>query len=492
MQIARNVARFSAVCMRATMATEDAAASKSATPAAEGGESQQALESFGYHQELKRSLGLRDLIIYGLVFMVPIAPFAIFGTVFNSSKGMVPLTYLIGMVAMIFTALSYREMSRAFPIAGSVYSYVSHGIHSSVGFFAGWAILLDYLLVPTLLYVVGAAALGSVVPAVAQWIWIVVFALFNTGVNYLGIESTARLNRIFLTAELIVLAVFVVVGVAAIANGKNGAHFSLDPLLRPSLVSPALIFGALSIAVLSFLGFDAISTLSEEVRGGDRRLVGRATVLSLVLVAVLFIVQTYVASLLVPGLTAFPDGDKTNTAFYDIARIAGGTWLMVTVAVTAALAAAVANALVAQAATSRLLFSMARDGRLFRFLAHVHPTRKVPERAVLAVGGISLVLGLAAVSQVALLSSLVNFGALFSFLFLHVSVFTHFVLRQRSGKWGLHLIVPLMGFLIIGYVLVNADIPAKIGGLAWLVVGVVIVVVFRLRGRSTTLTLDNA
>jgi amino acid transporter len=146
--------------MRATMATEDAAASKSATPAAEGGESQQALESFGYHQELKRSLGLRDLIIYGLVFMVPIAPFAIFGTVFNSSKGMVPLTYLIGMVAMIFTALSYREMSRAFPIAGSVYSYVSHGINSSVGFFAGWAILLDYLLVPTLLYVVGAAALS--------------------------------------------------------------------------------------------------------------------------------------------------------------------------------------------------------------------------------------------------------------------------------------------------------------------------------------------
>jgi amino acid transporter len=452
---------------------------------------ERALEEFGYQQELKRSLRLRDLVIYGLVFMVPIAPFSIFGVVFNASKGMVPLTYLIGMVAMIFTAFSYREMSRAFPIAGSVYSYVSRGLHPVVGFFAGWAILLDYILVPTLLYVIGAAALGPLVP-VPQWVWIVVFVVFNTVVNYLGIESTARLNRIFLVAELIVLAIFVVVGIIAISHGTNGAHFTLQPFLRPEFVTPGLIFGALSIAVLSFLGFDAISTLSEEVRDGDRRVVGRATVVSLILVAVLFIVQTYVASLLVPTLTSFPDGDKTNTAFYDVARIAGGVWLMVTVAVASALASAVANSLVAQAATSRLLFSMARDGRLFRFLAHVNPRRKVPERAVLVVGGISLVLGLLAVSQVGLLSSLVNFGALFSFLLLNVSVAYHFLVRQRSRNWWLHLVMPLLGFLIIAYVLINADNNAKVGGLAWMLVGVVIAIVQWFRGRTPEVPLDDS
>src|SRR3954447_4043685 len=213
--------------------------------------SETTLRSFGYEQELKRSLGLADLMIYGLVFMVPIAPFAIFGVVFNSSKGMVPLTYIIGLIAMLFTAFSYREMSRAFPIAGSVYSYAGRGINDSVGFLAGWAILLDYLLVPTLLYVVSAAALVSLVPGVPQWVWVVAFVLVNTMVNYLGIESTARLNRLFLLLELIVLALFVVFGIAAIVAHKNGAHFSFDPLLKPDVVTPGLIFGALSIAVLS-------------------------------------------------------------------------------------------------------------------------------------------------------------------------------------------------------------------------------------------------
>ncbi|MFC6935817.1 APC family permease [Actinomadura yumaensis] len=122
---------------------------------------EETLGSFGYAQELKRSLSLTDLVVYGLVFMVPIAPFTIFGVVFNGSKGMVALTYLIGLVAMLFTALSYREMSRAFPIAGSVYAYAGRGINDKVGFLAGWAILLDYLLIPTLLYVMSAAALTS-------------------------------------------------------------------------------------------------------------------------------------------------------------------------------------------------------------------------------------------------------------------------------------------------------------------------------------------
>jgi amino acid transporter len=449
------------------------------------------LRSFGYEQELKRSLNLADLMIYGLVFMVPIAPFAIFGVVFNDAKGMVPLTYLIGLVAMLFTALSYREMSRAFPIAGSVYSYAGRGINDKVGFLAGWAILLDYLLVPTLLYVVSAAALTSLAPGIPQWIWIVAFLLVNTVVNYLGIESTARLNRLFLAGELVVLALFVVLGIVSIAAGRHGAHFSSGPLLKPHLVTPGLIFGALSIAVLSFLGFDGISTLSEEVRDGDRRLVGRATVLSLCVVAGLFIIQTYVACLLVPGKTSFAAGDPTNTAFYDIARLAAGGWLKTTVAIASALAAGVANSLVAQAATSRLLYSMARDRKLPAFLAHVHPTRKIPERAVLLVSALSLVLGLTFVGKVDLLSSLVNFGALFSFLLLHASVVVHFILRNGSRRWYLHLVAPALGFLIISYVLIHTDSRAKIGGLTWLAIGALLLAFYTMTGRGTELSLEE-
>lgn len=441
------------------------------------------LAEFGYRQELRRSLGLWDLLIYGLVFMVPIAPFAIFGSVFNAAHGMVPLTYVIGLVAMLFTALSYRAMSRAFPVAGSVYAYAGRGIGGWVGFLAGWGILLDYLLVPTLLYVTGAAAMAAAVPGVPQWLWVLVFVAVNTATNLTGIQMTALVNKLFLIGELVILALFVVFAVVAIGRGTNGAHWSATPFYNAAQFSPGLVFGALSIAALSFLGFDAISTLSEEVRGGPK-LVGRATVLSLITVAMLFVIQTYLAALLVPGKTRFNGEDATNDAFYDIAGTAAGHWLTVVMGIAVALSAGVANSLVAQAATSRLLYSMARDRNLPGFLARVSPRTKVPQAAVLLVAVVSLVLGLTLVGQIQLLSSVVNFGALFAFLLLHISVAVYYLIKQRQRTYGMHLVVPLIGFVIIAYVLYSADVHAQIVGLIWLAVGVVLIVVRKLTGRA--------
>ena len=439
---------------------------------------------------LRRSLSLGDLLVYGLVFIVPIAPFVIFGVVFNASKGMVPLTYLIGLVAMVFTALSYREMSASFPVAGSVYAYVGRGLHPAAGFLAGWAILLDYLLIPSLCYVAGAAAMHSVLPQVPQSLWIVAFIAFNTTINLLGIETTARASMIFLVGELVVLGAFVVLGVIAVSRGVNGAHWSVVPFYNPEVFQPGLIFSALSVAVLSFLGFDAISTLAEETKGGAR-VVGRATMYALCLAAALFIVQTYIAALLVPGQTAFAGEAATNDAFYNLSGVVGGGTFKLVVALSATLAAAIANALVAQAATARLLYAMARDGQLPRFLAHIHPVRRVPERAVLFVSGVSLLLGLFFVGQIGLLSSLVNFGALFSFLMLHVAVVVHFVLRRRVRTFALHLVSPVIGFVIIAFVLANSDVHAKLGGTAWLAIGVVILTGLHLAGRSTELQLEG-
>ena len=439
---------------------------------------------------LRRSLSLGDLLVYGLVFIVPIAPFVIFGVVFNASRGMVPLTYVIGLVAMVFTALSYREMSASFPVAGSVYAYVGRGLHPAAGFLAGWAILLDYLLIPSLCYVAGAAAMHSVLPQVPQSLWIVAFIAFNTTINLLGIETTARASMIFLVGELVVLGAFVVLGVIAVSRGVGGATWNTLPFYNARVFQPGLIFSALSVAVLSFLGFDAISTLAEETKGGAR-VVGRATMYALCLAAALFIEQTYIAALLVPGQTAFAGEAATNDAFYNLSGVVGGGTFKLVVALSAALAAAIANALVAQAATARLLYAMARDGQLPRFLAHIHPVRRVPERAVLFVSGVSLLLGLFFVGQIGLLSSLVNFGALFSFLMLHVAVVVYFVLRRRVRTFALHLVSPAIGFVIIAVVLANSDVHAKLGGTAWLAIGVVILTGLHLAGRSTELQLEG-
>src|SRR5580692_9102435 len=170
------------------------------------------LQDFGYKEELRRALTTRDLIVFGMIFMVPIAPFGVYGFVWAESKGMVPLAYLLGLVGMFFTALSYAAMSRAFPLAGSIYTYAHRGLHEIAGFFSGWLILLDYILVPSLLYLFSAVVLRPIFPAVPAWIWLAGFISFNAVVNLLGIEFTARVNRYMLVMELVTLALFVILG----------------------------------------------------------------------------------------------------------------------------------------------------------------------------------------------------------------------------------------------------------------------------------------
>ncbi len=448
------------------------------------------LESFGYKQELKRSLTLASLLVYGLVIIVPIAPVAVFGILFNASHGMVPLVYAIGLVAMLFTALSYMAMIREFPIAGSVYTYATRSLGSTIGFFAGWAILLDYLLIPTLTYVVCAIAAQAALPAVPQFVWVIVLLAISTIVNYYGIEATARMNVTLLVFQLVILALFVALALIALMHHVGGAHLALTPLYNPAEVSPKLVFGALSLAVISFLGFDAISTLSEESRHGART-VAKATVLSLCISALLFMVQAYLASLFALGRTAFAPGDQTNAAFYNIAAMVGGYRMEFLLAVPGVLLSGLASALTAQAATARLLYGMARDGTLPRLLAHVNERRKIPERAIFLTAAITLVLGVLLVGKLELLTSLVSFGALIGFLLLHLSVIVYFNRRGASSQWLRHLVAPAVGFLIIGYVLWNAQTNAKIVGVSWLAVGLVVFLLLRHMGRSVALPVDS-
>jgi amino acid transporter len=423
-----------------------------------------------------------DLLVYGLVFMVPIAPWAIFGTVYNSASGMVPLVYVIGLVAMVFTALAYAQMAKSFPLAGSVFSYVGRGIHPGVGFFAGWAILLDYLLVPTLLYVFAAESMIGLFPGTPRWLWAIVFVVVNTIINLAGIGSLKIANRVFLAIELVFVVIFVVIAVRAI-NGQSlpNVGWSTTPIWDPNTVSAPLLAAALSIAVLSFLGFDGISTLAEESTG-RRNPAGRAMIIALFVVAALFVTQTWLASLLAGGREAFSD-DEVGNAFFTLVEAASNTgWMNAFFAVNV-MAVGFANAMAAQAATSRLLYSMSRDKQLPSFLSKIS-SRKVPMAALLFVSAISLVLVLFFVGQIGLISSLVNFGALFGFCLLHLSVIWYYVVRQKSKNYLLHLVVPTLGFVIIAYVLFNADALAKIGGLVWLVLGAIVFVVNIVRGKG--------
>ncbi|HWG72130.1 MAG TPA: APC family permease [Steroidobacteraceae bacterium] len=446
--------------------------------APEAGLPQMTLQEFGYKEQLSRALTLGDLIIYGMIFMVPIAPYSVFGFVWNDAKGMVPLAYFVGLVGMFFTALSYAAMSRAFPLAGSVYTYAQRGLHEVAGFFSGWLILLDYILVPALLYLFSAAALRPIFPAVPAWVWIFAFISFNATVNMLGIEFTARVNRYMLAVELVTLGLFVVLGSIALYGGAGAGALTLRPIYDPQVFSLSTVAGATSIAVLSFLGFDGISTLSEETRGRQDA-VGRATVLSLLLVGALFMLQTWIAADLARGMRF----SSPETAFYEVAQRAGGAWLRLITILAVVIASAVANAMAAQAAVSRILFAMARDGKLPSILAKVHPRYRTPYVSTLAVAVVSLLVGLFFSGRVDDLTRVVNFGALTGFVLLHLSVISHYFYRRRSGDWLRHVLFPLTGLSIILFVLFEMDRAAKILGACWIGIGAVYYAVLTLRGR---------
>jgi len=424
------------------------------------------LQEFGYKEQLKRVLTTRDLIIYGMIFMVPIAPYSVFGFVWNDAKGMVPLAYLIGLIGMLFTALSYAAMSRAFPLAGSVYTYAQRGLHEIAGFFSGWLILLDYILVPSLLYLFSAVALRPLFPAVPAWIWLTGFIIFNATVNLRGIEFTARINRYMLVMELATLGLFVALGVIALYGGAGAGRLTLKPIYDPQVFSLSTVAGATSVAVLSFLGFDGISTLSEESRA-NANAVGRATVLSLALVGALFMLQTWVAADLARGMRFA----SAETAFYEVAERAGGAWLRFVTIFAVVIASAIANAMAAQAAVSRILFAMARDGKLPSILAKVHPRYKTPYVSTLVVAVVSLFVGILFADRVDNLTRIVNFGALSGFVLLHLSVVSHYFFRRRSGDWLRHLAFPLVGLAIIAYVLFEMERAAKVLGACWIGLG---------------------
>jgi amino acid transporter len=422
--------------------------------------SQQRLESLGYKQELNRTMSLFDVVVYGLIYMVPLAPLQVFGFAYNFSGGMVAAAYAVAAVAMYFSAVSYSEMAQEFPVAGSVYSYVRFGAGEFLGFMSGWSILCIF----------AAAAMHLQVPALPEWVWVPIFVLVSTIINLRGIVFTTAVNLVCLYIQLGVLVWFI--GAVAVALFAGRVHLSWAPFLGTGGFSPSLVFAALPIAALSYIGFDAISTLNEEARGGGRA-VARATMIVLLAVAVMFMLQVYLAALFVPPGTIF-DTDSAVTAFYDVAAIAGGPVFKTIITLTSALIAILANAIVSQATTSRLVFSMARDQQIPRFFAAVDDKRKIPVRAIVVVAFLSTGIGLIAINSADLVTSMVTFGSLAAYCLLHVAVMRYFAGQGQRRRWFAHLLSPIFGVAILLYTLWKTPLPARIVGAIWLVVGVLI------------------
>jgi amino acid transporter len=424
-------------------------------------------------RSLRRSLSRRDLIVYGLLFIGPLAPVGVFGVIDARTGGAVATVYALATMAMAFTAWSYAEMSRVVPRAGSIFAYASQGLSGRAGFIAGWLAMLDYLLIPSVAFVFSGIALHSLVPSIPAWIFTTVAFALTMALNVSGVAVAARVGSAIVVAEIIVLAIFVACAVVALSQ-SGPARGWLTPFSGVGALGLSSVGGAISIAVLSFLGFDAIASFAEE-NAGDAREIGQAIVICLATAGVLFVAQTYLAAVMSPiaprELSASPA--RQGTAFYDVTRAAIGAWLATLLAITKAISPAFA-AMTAQAAAARLLFGMARDGRLPRALAQIEPRRGVPLVALLTSGVLTVIVAIWAARRsdgLDVLVSIVDLGALAAFTMLHASVIGYFGWKQKAVARATHILVPVVGALVTIWVIVEASTLAKTVAGVWLAIG---------------------
>ncbi|MFI1964073.1 APC family permease [Streptomyces pathocidini] len=440
--------------------------------------------------QLKRTLGFKDLVVYGLLFIAPMAPVGVFGTLDAKSHGAVALVYVAATIAMGFTAYSYAQMVRVAPQAGSVFAYARAGLGDAPGFVAGWMVMLDYLLIPAVAYLFSGIAMEALVPSVDRWIWTALAVIVTTALNLTGVRAAARVGFAVLALEIVVLLVFIVSALVVLA--RDGAERGwLSPLTGDGSAgfSLAAVIGAVSVAVLSYLGFDAIASFAEEVTGGSAK-VARAVLFCLALAGVLFIVQTYLAALLTPVSSAELAADPAaqGSAFYDAVDASVGGWLHDLIAVSKAIGAAFA-ALAGQAAAGRLLFAMGRDRRLPGALSKVDGRSGVPRLALLIAAGITLVAAVWAARRddgLDHLVSVVDVGALCAFTLLHASVIGWFAVRNRDGGFSpwKHIVIPLLGAAVTVAVIVEASGTAQLVGAIWLAVGLAVLIAQRGRREA--------
>ncbi len=464
----------------------DAAPTSATKPGSPNSKSSSSSSSSG---GFKATLTVFDMVVYGLIFMVPIAPFAIYGQVFDASNGMPALAYVIAMVAMLFTALSFGVMVPIFPSSGSIFTYTSRGMGKGIGFVTGWLMILQYIITPDVMYIMAGNALAGV-PGLGHipiWVWCLLFLAFVTLVSLRGIGTTMIIDRIALIGELIVLGLFIGFSVFFIIQGHNDAAFSATAVINPPEFNVGVMFSAVSLCALSFVGFGSVATLTEESKAGPMG-PGRAMLIIVLVLGALFFTMCFVAT------CADPSGNimKSNptNGFYVLAGVVGGEWFMITCEIANVLALGVFTGLAAQTSIARILYVMGQAGAMPKKFGRMNNRTNTPTVATLFVSLVSLVLlvPLIFVGQ-DIAAKFSNFGALSSYCLLNICVIWYCFIKRKEHKPFRHLIFPVLGAVITGIILVSLGwLPITVG-VVWAVIGIV-VYLYATRVRHHTIDLS--
>jgi amino acid transporter len=425
---------------------------------------------------LHRTLGLWNLIIIGMVIIQPTAPMGIYGVISNRGHGHAVTAIMIAMVGMLFTAISYGRMARVYPSAGSAYTYVGQEMNSSLGYVVGWGMVMDYLINPLICVAFCAQAAMNIVPGLSYYVWIVFFAAFFTWANLRGIKTSARMNEVLCAGMTVVVVLFLASVMRTVMHVQHDPGYFTHPFYDKGTFQLPAVFAATSVAVLSYIGFDAVSTFSEEVEN-PRRNIMLATVLVCIITGVLSGLEVYAAQL-IWGSKPFSQDDVVS-AFAIVSRQAGGAILFQVVNFTL-LIANLGSGMGAQLAAGRLLYGMGRGNALPKqFFGAIEPKRRIPRNNIIAVGGFALVgagllqffadrLGGGAYEIGA---ECLNFGAFVAFMGVNAAAFVHHA-RHENTRDPRGYVVPTLGFLICGFIWVHLSNPALVLGAVWMIAGI--------------------
>ena len=429
---------------------------------------------------LRRTLTLWDLIFYGIVLIQPIAPVPLYGVAQKLSDGHFVTIILIALFAMLITAVSYGRMGALYPTAGSAYTYVGKGLNPHLGFLAGWAMILDYLLQPLINTVWISTALHErYLPQIPYIAWAALIAAIMTVLNLAGVKSSSRANKVLLAVMSVVVAFFVVLAIRYLYGGQGWSGlFSIEPLYDPKTFNSHKILTATSFAALTYIGFDGVTTLAEDVENPKRNVL-LAVVLTCVFAGVCSGVEAYLGSRVWPDWRSFPN---LETAFMDICSRVGGVLLFNAMGAIL-IVAAFGSGLTGTLGAARLLFGMGRDGVLpKRFFGYLKPGSSTPTYNILLIGVVAF-LGAVLLNYIGSAyehaGELLNFGAFLAFMGVNLACFWQFtMIAKKTGAERRVLrdtILPLIGFAFCGLIWWNLNNLAKTVGGIWFAIGILYV-----------------
>ncbi len=430
---------------------------------------------------LKRSLGYWDLILYGIILIQPTAPMPSFGVIYNEAHGHVVTAILCAMVAMLFTSISYGRMARMYPQGGSAFMYVSRELHPSLGYLTGWCMAMDYILNPLICTIWSSKAAQNFLPEVPYIVWAIFFAALFTLLNLNGVETSARINTMMAAALGIVIVLVVISFMRYLLHlPHQPVSFYSVPFYDRSSFSSSALFRGTSIAVLTYIGFDGISTLTDEAKSPERS-IPRAIVATCIITGVLASIEVYLGQLVWPRGVSFPDID---TAYVHIAGRAGGP-IVFAIVNGALLLATIGSGMASQLGAARLLLAMGQDGAIpKRFFGAVHPKNRIPRNNVLMIGGICLAGALIFSYQLG--TELLNYGALLAFMGVNVASAVLGWRQGRGSQW-FPIVLSLLGFAVCFFIWMNLGSLARIVGTVWAALGIVLWLTYGRRAKMRAL-----